>query len=158
EKGPSAPPAEAKKGIVISESKELSTFSSAVKLAEMKQLFTADPYTFLAPNNAAFKKLGNALLQTLMSSANREALVSLLGFHIVPGNINSSFIRETIAKNGGSYSIKTLQGGELKFFLKGKDLFVSDEKGGKSKVIAQDLKGNNNGTLHIIDTVLMPSG
>jgi uncharacterized surface protein with fasciclin (FAS1) repeats len=61
-----------------------------------------------------------------------------------------------IAKNGGTYTAKTVQGGTLTFTRKGKNIMIKDEKGGQSRVTIADVN-QSNGVIHVIDTVLMPN-
>jgi uncharacterized surface protein with fasciclin (FAS1) repeats len=61
-----------------------------------------------------------------------------------------------INKDGGGKAMaKTVQGGELTFSMKGKDLIVTDAKGNMGKVTIADVY-QSNGVIHVIDKVLMP--
>ena len=51
--------------------------------------------------------------------------------------------------------MKTVQGEELTFRTKGKDLDIKDAKGNSAKVTIADVN-QSNGVIHVIDTVLMP--
>jgi uncharacterized surface protein with fasciclin (FAS1) repeats len=49
----------------------------------------------------------------------------------------------------------TVEGEELTFWAKGKNLYVRDAKGNDAKVTIADVN-QSNGVIHVIDTVLMP--
>jgi uncharacterized surface protein with fasciclin (FAS1) repeats len=51
--------------------------------------------------------------------------------------------------------LKTVQGGTLTASMKGKNVIITDEKGGMSKVTIADVN-QSNGVIHVVDTVLMP--
>ena len=57
-------------------------------------------------------------------------------------------------KNGGSYTVKTVQGSEIKFSIMGKTLMPTDEKGNMAHVTIKDVYQRTE--LFIIDTVVMP--
>ena len=54
----------------------------------------------------------------------------------------------------GKAVVKTVQGGALTATLEGKNVVLTDEKGGKATVVATDLKAGN-GVIHVIDAVVM---
>ena len=49
----------------------------------------------------------------------------------------------------------TVQGGKLTAWMKGKDLYITDENGGQSKVTIADV-WQSNGVIHSVDTVVLP--
>ena len=59
-----------------------------------------------------------------------------------------------IQKNGGSFKVNTIQSGQLTFMLKGKNIFITDEKGGISKITIADVN-QSNGVIHVINAVLI---
>lgn len=60
-----------------------------------------------------------------------------------------------INSNNGKVEIATVQGGKLTAMLMDGAVYLSDENGNKSKVIATDLD-NTNGVIHVIDSVVLP--
>ncbi|MEN2401215.1 fasciclin domain-containing protein, partial [Flavobacterium sp. MC2016-06] len=46
-------------------------------------------------------------------------------------------------------------GGTLTAWMKGKDLYLTDENGNSSKVTIADVN-QSNGVIHVVDTVLLP--
>ena len=137
-------------------SKDHTTLVAAVKAAGLVEtLQSAGPFTVFAPTNAAFDKLPQGAVSSLLKPENKAALTSVLTYHVVAGAISSASLKSMIKKNGGSYTAKTVQGGELKFTMKGKNIIVTDDKGGMSQVTIADVN-QSNGVIHVVNTVLMP--
>ena len=139
-------------------SKDHTTLVAAVKAAGLVEtLQSAGPFTVFAPTNAAFNKLPKGTVETLLKEENKSKLSTVLTYHVIAGNISSEALVDLIKKNGGTYTAKTVQGGELSFMLRGKNVLVKDEKGDVSKVTIKDVN-QSNGVIHVIDTVLLPKG
>ncbi len=138
-------------------SKDHTTLVAAVKAAGLVEtLQSAGPFTVFAPTNAAFDKLPKGTVETLVKPENKALLTSILTYHVVAGKISSTDLVKMIKDNGGKFTAKTVQGGELTFSIKGKSVVITDAKGGKSKVTIADVN-QSNGVIHVIDTVVMPS-
>ena len=137
-------------------SKDHTTLVAAVKAAGLVEtLQTKGPFTVFAPTNSAFEKLPEGTVETLVKPENKEMLTKILTYHVVPGKISSKDLIKMMNANGGKYMAKTVQGEELTFWMKGKDVYVTDAKGGSAKVTIADVN-QSNGVIHVIDTVLMP--
>jgi uncharacterized surface protein with fasciclin (FAS1) repeats len=137
-------------------SKDHTTLVAAVKAAGLVETLQGDgPFTVFAPTNDAFSKLPKGTVETLLKPENKAKLTAVLTYHVVAGKIDSKTLMEWIKKNNGSYTAKTVQGGSLKFWIKGSNLMVTDEKGNAAKVTIKDVY-QKNGVIHVIDTVLMP--
>jgi uncharacterized surface protein with fasciclin (FAS1) repeats len=139
-------------------SKDHTTLVAAVTAAGLVEtLQSAGPFTVFAPTNEAFNKLPKGTVETLLKPENKGVLTNVLTYHVIPGKINSTSLMELIKKNGGKYTAKTVQGGEITFSVKGGTIVLMDEKGGMSKVTIKDVN-QSNGVIHVIDTVVMPKG
>jgi len=114
------------------------------------------PFTVFAPVNSAFDKLPAGTVATLLKPENKATLTKILTYHVVAGNINSKAVLKAIKKGKGKAVLTTVSGGTITAMKVGKNVVITDEKGGKSMVTAVDLKGSN-GVIHVIDTVLMPN-
>ena len=137
-------------------SKDHTTLVAALKAAGLVEtLQSAGPFTVFAPTNEAFAKLPKGTVETLLMPENKETLTKILTYHVVPGKISSKDLVEMIAKNNGKFMAKTVEGQDLTFMLKGKDVYIQDAKGGSAKVTITDVN-QSNGMIHVIDTVLMP--
>jgi uncharacterized surface protein with fasciclin (FAS1) repeats len=139
-------------------SKDHTTLVAAVKAAGLVETLESDgPFTVFAPTNKAFDKLPAGTVDGLLKPENKDKLTAVLTYHVIAGRIDSNTLMEWIKKNNGAYTAKTVQGGELKFWMKGKNLLVTDELGNTAKVTIKDVY-QKNGIIHVIDTVLMPKG
>lgn len=76
-------------------------------------------------------------------------------YHVVAGKYNAKDIVAAIKKGKGTASFKTVQGATLTASLDGKNVVLTDAKGGKSVVTIADVN-QSNGVIHVIDTVVLP--
>ncbi len=137
-------------------SKDHTTLVAAVKAAGLVEtLQSKGPFTVFAPTNAAFDKLPKGTVETLLMPENMKMLQTILTYHVVAGKMNASDIAKAIKMGNGKATLKTVSGGTLTAWMKGKDLYITDENGGKSKVIIADVN-QSNGVIHVIDTVVLP--
>jgi len=138
-------------------SKDHTTLVVAVKAAGLVETLQGKgPFTVFAPTNSAFDMLPAGTVDTLVKPENKAMLTKILTYHVVAGNMDSKKIMKAINKGNGKAMLKTVSGGMLTATMEGKDLILTDEKGGKSKVTIANVK-QSNGVIHVIDTVLMPS-
>lgn len=137
-------------------SKDHTTLVAAVKAAGLVEtLQGAGPFTVFAPTNMAFDKLPKGTVATLLKPENKKMLADILTYHVVSGKMNAKDIDKAIKAGNGKATLKTVSGGTLTAWMKGKDLYLTDEKGGSSKVTIADVN-QSNGVIHVVDTVLMP--
>jgi uncharacterized surface protein with fasciclin (FAS1) repeats len=132
------------------------TLVAAVKAAGLVEtLQTAGPFTVFAPTNAAFEKLPAGTVETLVKPENKGTLTNILTYHVVAGRMGSKEIAAAIKKGNGKATLTTVSGGKLTAWMEGKDLYITDENGGKSKVTIADVF-QSNGVIHVVDTVVLP--
>lgn len=137
-------------------SKDHTTLVAAVKAAGLVEtLESKGPFTVFAPTNEAFSKLPAGTVETLVKPENKAMLTNILTYHVVPGKVSAKDLWIWTKKNGGKYMTKTVQGEELTFWTKGKDMYIKDAKGNTAKITIADVN-QSNGVIHVIDTVLMP--
>ncbi len=135
---------------------QASTLVTAVTAAGLAETLSgAGPFTVFAPSNDAFAKVNKATLDGLLKPESKDKLASLLKYHVVAGNVKSGDLAKMIADGNGTASVKTLNGSTLKARLDGDKIVLTDAKGGKSTVTAGDMLASN-GTIHLVDTVVMP--
>jgi uncharacterized surface protein with fasciclin (FAS1) repeats len=122
----------------------LSTLVGAVQSAGLVETLNGPgPFTVFAPYNDAFAKLDAAALNAAMADP-KGALTNILTYHVVGEDLDP----EALADAG---SVKTVQGGEVAITGMGDELTI-----GGAKVLCGNVK-TANGTVYIIDSVLMPS-
>jgi uncharacterized surface protein with fasciclin (FAS1) repeats len=132
------------------------TLVAAVTAAGLVEtLQTAGPFTVFAPTNAAFAKLPAGTVESLVKPENKATLTNILTYHVVAGKMGSKEIAAAIKKGNGKAKLTTVSGGILTAWIEGKDLYISDENGGKSKVTIADVF-QSNGVIHVVDTVILP--
>ena len=132
------------------------TLVAAVKAADLVDALSGPgPLTVFAPTDDAFAKLPGGTVATLLKEENKGQLKAVLTYHVVPGKVSAKELVEMIKAEGGAAALKTLQGGTLTASLDGKNVVITDEKGGKATVVAADL-GTSNGLIHVTDAVSLP--
>jgi len=137
-------------------SKDHTTLVAAVKAAGLVDtLQGAGPFTVFAPTNAAFDRLPAGTVPTLLKPENKGTLTTVLTYHVVPGRLSAADLAARAKANGGKAVLTTVQGGELTVWGDGNAWYVTDEKGGKSRISIADVM-QSNGVIHVVDTVLMP--
>ncbi|TYB73046.1 fasciclin domain-containing protein [Bizionia gelidisalsuginis] len=137
-------------------SKDHTTLVAAVKAAELVEVLSSTgPFTVFAPTNAAFNKLPEGTVETLLMPENKMMLQTILKYHVVAGKWNAADVVKMIKKGKGKAEIKTVSGGLITAWLKGKDVYITDANGNSAKVTIADVN-QSNGVIHVIDTVLLP--
>ena len=120
------------------------TLTAALEAAGLVETLKGKgPFTVFAPTDAAFAKLPEGTLKSLLMPANKQKLTAILTYHVVAGNVKAAdVIKLSSAKtlNGQSVTIKVVGG---KVLING------------ATVVKADIAATN-GTIHVIDTVLMP--
>jgi uncharacterized surface protein with fasciclin (FAS1) repeats len=136
-------------------SKDHTTLVAAVKAAGLVDTLSGPgPFTVFAPTNDAFAKLPAGTVDTLLKPENKDALVGVLTYHVVPGRLSAKDLMAMAKKNGGKTMLKTVEGEELTIELKDGDIWVWDANGASAKITVKNVM-QSNGVIHVIDTVLM---
>ena len=136
-------------------SKDHTTLVAAVKAAGLVDtLSSPSPFTVFAPTNDAFAKLPKGTVDTLLKPENKDALVGVLTYHVVPGRYSAKDLMAMAKKDGGKTMLKTVEGEELTIQAKDGEIWVWDAKGGAAKITIKNVM-QSNGVIHVIDTVLM---
>ena len=133
------------------------TLVVAVKAAKLVDtLASKGPFTVFAPTDAAFAKLPAGTVETLVKPENRDQLVKILTYHVVPGQYTAAAILQLINQGNGEAKLTTAEGSELTAKLLDGKVVVVDENGGVATVIAADLM-QSNGVIHVTDAVSLPA-
>ncbi len=103
------------------------------------------PFTVFAPTDEAFAALPEGTVESLLLPENKDKLVSILTYHVVPAKVMSSEIAGKRAK------VLTVQGDRLSVNAK------NGVKVDSAKVVSADISATN-GVIHVIDKVLIPEG
>jgi len=120
------------------------TLVAAVKAAGLVETLQGKgPYTVFAPTDEAFEKLPEGTVEMLLKPENKEQLVKILTYHVVPGKVMAADVvklEEAKTAEGSAVSISTKDGAVMV---------------DKAKVLKTDI-GASNGVIHVIDSVIMP--
>jgi uncharacterized surface protein with fasciclin (FAS1) repeats len=86
---------------------------------------------------------------------NKKLLQTVLTYHVLAGKFSAADIAQAIKKGNGKATFKTVSGGTLTAWSKGKDIYLTDENGNSAKVTIADVN-QSNGVIHVIDAVVTP--
>ncbi|ETI64046.1 fasciclin [Sphingobium sp. C100] len=137
-------------------SKDHTTLVAAVKAAGLVDtLKGAGPFTVFAPTNSAFAKLPAGTVDTLLKPENKAMLTKILTYHVVAGRMTADDIAAKAKMNDGKAMLTTVEGESLTAWEKDGAWYLTDAKGGTSKIEIANVM-QSNGVIHVVDTVLMP--
>jgi len=123
---------------------DFNTLVAAVKAADLVETLKAKgPYTVFAPTDAAFAKLPEGTLDSLLKPENKAKLAGILTYHVVAGKVMAAdVVKITEAKtvNGKMLKISTMDG---KVMVEGANVTKTDIE-------------CSNGVIHVIDAVVLP--
>jgi uncharacterized surface protein with fasciclin (FAS1) repeats len=133
------------------------TLVAAVKAAGLVDTLKGKgPFTVFAPTNAAFEKLPQGTVETLLKPENKGMLTKILTYHVVAGRYDAKKLMQLIKKGGGTATLTTVSGDKLMAKMNGMNgITLTDEKGGMSNVTIADVY-QSNGVIHVVDTVVLP--
>ncbi len=132
------------------------TLVAAVQAAELADTLKSDgPFTVFAPTNAAFDKLPEGTVETLLMPENLETLQGILTYHVVAGALDREAILAELEANDGSVELETVAGGILTASLNGpSNVVLTDEQGNTAEISTYDVY-QSNGVIHVITSVLL---
>lgn len=130
----------------LATSEGLKTLVTAVTAANLATVLSGKgPFTVFAPTDAAFENLPKGVLASLLKPENIKALVQVLEYHVVSGEVVAADL-----KNG--QHVKTLEGQNVNISISGSTVSVD-----KANVLKADVYAAN-GVVHVIDAVMLPPG
>jgi len=138
-------------------SKDHTTLVAAVKAAGLVDTLSGPgPFTVFAPTNEAFAKLPAGTVDNLLKPENKEILVKVLTYHVVPGRMTAVNLMKAVKDGEGAAKLKTVAGEDIWVKQAGPGkLTITDSKGDVAMVTIADVI-QSNGVIHVIDTVLLP--
>jgi uncharacterized surface protein with fasciclin (FAS1) repeats len=123
---------------------QFNTLAKALRAADLVDTLKGKgPFTVFAPTDAAFAKLPAGTIEELLKPENKEKLIAILTYHVVPGEVKASDVVKLS-------SAKTVNGQEIKITTTNGKVMANG-----SNVIKADINCSN-GVIHVIDTVLIP--
>jgi uncharacterized surface protein with fasciclin (FAS1) repeats len=121
---------------------DFSTLVAAITAADLGGTLSGEgPFTVFAPTNEAFAALPAGVLDALLLPENKDALVKILTYHVVPGTVLAADITDgdVATVEGQTVAISTADGVTVN----------------GAKVVTADVVADN-GVIHVIDSVILP--
>lgn len=119
------------------------TLVAAVEAAGLVETLKGEgPFTVFAPTDEAFAALPEGTVEDLLKPENRDQLVSILTYHVVPGKVMSTELADGTV-------VQSVQGDEITVAAKG------EVRVDEATVTTADIEASN-GVIHVIDGVIMP--
>ena len=138
-------PAMAEAGTIVevaAANPDFETLVAAVTAAGLVDTLSGEgPFTVFAPTDEAFDALPEGVLDALLLPENKDALTSILTYHVVSG--------EVMAADVTAGDVPTVEGSTIAITTDG-GVKVND-----ANVTATDVEAYN-GVIHVIDAVMVP--
>lgn len=135
---------------------DFSTLVTALKAADLVGALQGDgPFTVFAPTNAAFGKVDDNTLSSLLKPKNKGTLANVLTYHVIAGKLEAKDVVAALKKGKGKVTLKTLNGQDIVVMQKDGKIWLKDQNGNYSEIVMTDVMGSN-GVIHVIDSVVMP--
>jgi len=129
---------------VAVENGSFKTLVAAVQAADLVDVLKGKgPFTVFAPTDEAFAKLPAGTVDMLLKPENKDKLVAILTYHVVPGKVMAA---DVVKLNKAT----TVQGQDVMIKVANGAVMVDG-----ANVVATDVKASN-GVIHVIDQVIMP--
>jgi uncharacterized surface protein with fasciclin (FAS1) repeats len=129
---------------IASNQEQFSTLVAALDAAELAEVLSGEgPYTVFAPTDEAFAALPEGTVANLLKPENKDQLIQLLTYHVVPAKVTASEITEG--------TVETVEGDTVTLSVADGTVMVND-----ATVVQSDIMGSN-GVIHAIDKVILPS-
>lgn len=123
---------------------DFTTLAAALEAADLVTTLKGEgPFTVFAPTDAAFAKLPAGTVENLLKPENKQQLVGILTYHVVPGKVMAADVV-------GLDEAPTVNGKMIDVQVDGSTVKVND-----ATVTATDIAASN-GVIHVIDQVILP--
>ncbi|WP_419194834.1 fasciclin domain-containing protein [Novipirellula herctigrandis] len=121
------------------------TLAVALEAADLIGTLKGDgPFTVLAPTDEAFSKLPEGTVETLLKPENKQDLINILTYHVVPGAVPGKVIVKLSDAD-------TLNGQRVTIGFSEARLKVDG-----ANVVGSDIECSN-GIIHVVDQVILPA-
>jgi uncharacterized surface protein with fasciclin (FAS1) repeats len=120
------------------------TLVAALTEAELTEVLAGEgPFTVFAPTDEAFAALPEGTLEQLLLPENREILIQILTYHVIPGTVTSDQLE--------SGEVATVEGSSVNVMVDEQEAVTVNE----ANVVQADILATN-GVIHVIDRVIVP--
>ncbi|MEM1411002.1 MAG: fasciclin domain-containing protein [Pseudomonadota bacterium] len=124
---------------------DFTTLAAALQAADLVDTLKGEgPFTVFAPTDEAFAKLPAGTVENLLKPENKDQLIAVLTYHVVPGKVTAEQVVDlstATTVNGQNIDIKVMDG----------TVHIDN-----ATVAAADVMASN-GVIHVIDTVILPN-
>lgn len=123
---------------------DFKTLAAALKAADLVSTLKGEgPFTVFAPTDAAFAKLPSGTVENLLKPENKQQLVDILTYHVMPGKVMAADVV-------GMDEAKAVNGKMIDVQVDGSSVKVNE-----ANVTSTDIAASN-GVIHVIDQVILP--
>lgn len=130
---------------IAAENDNFSTLVAALQAADLVDVLAGEgPYTVFAPTNDAFAALPAGTVENLLKPENKDQLVAVLTYHVVPGAVYAADVTKL-------ESASTVQGDTIKIAAD-----MDTVKVDNANIVKTDIEASN-GVIHVIDAVILPN-
>ena len=120
------------------------TLAAALEAADLIDTLKGDgPFTVFAPTDDAFAALPAGTVESLLQPENKDQLVAVLTYHVVPGKVKASDVVKLD-------SATTVNGADVSIAAGDSGVTVDN-----ANVVQTDIMASN-GVIHVIDAVILP--
>ncbi|MGB5258025.1 MAG: fasciclin domain-containing protein [Woeseiaceae bacterium] len=124
---------------------QFNTLAAALEAADLIGTLKGEgPFTVFAPTDAAFAKLPEGTVETLLKPENRDQLTAILTYHVVAGKVMAEDVVQLTAAT-------TVNGSDVAIAVQDGSVRIDN-----ATVIKTDIAASN-GVIHVIDTVILPN-
>jgi uncharacterized surface protein with fasciclin (FAS1) repeats/plastocyanin len=129
---------------IVADDPQFSVLGAALKASKLDAALSGKgPFTILAPNDAAFAKLPNGTVESLLKAPEGELKQILLN-HVID---NKTLLAVDVVKVGEA---KTMQGTVVKINNTADGVTIGGAKVTKTDIVC------SNGVIHVVDRVILP--
>ena len=122
-----------------------STLVAAVQAADLVDTLKSEgPFTVFAPTDEAFSALPAGTVENLLKPENKDQLIAVLTYHVIPGKVMSADIA------GKTLEVDSVQGSAIS--VNATNGVMVDN----ANVVTADIE-TSNGVIHVIDSVILPN-
>lgn len=139
-------------GNIVETAQEAGAFNTLLAAAQAAgladALATGDNLTVFAPTDDAFAALPEGTVESLLQPENKDQLIAVLTYHVLPRELTSNMLP------GPAIHVRTIKS-------EGDRTLAIEKSGGGvtvdgANVVTADIRADN-GIIHVIDKVLLPS-
>jgi transforming growth factor-beta-induced protein len=123
---------------------DFGTLAAALTAGELIETLKSDgPFTVFAPTDEAFAKLPEGTVENLLKPENKDQLVAILTYHVVPGKVDAAAVSSL-------KTAQTVNGAEITIDASSDGVKINNASVTTADVVC------SNGIIHVIDTVILP--